>query len=84
MSAATAPDTYAVPMEMEKEGIADVLSAHLGLDKRDVDTSWCTAREQGVYQPGNRGNREQIRYRGCVYQHQGSRSSMRDGHSQRK
>jgi CTP synthase len=40
ISAATVPDTYEVPMEMEKEGIADVLSAHLGLEKREVDTSW--------------------------------------------
>jgi CTP synthase len=40
ISAATAPDTYAVPMEMEKEGIADVLTAHLGLHKKDVDTGW--------------------------------------------
>jgi CTP synthase len=40
ISAATVPDTYQVPMEMEKEGIAEVLSAHLGLEKRDVDTSW--------------------------------------------
>src|SRR5512139_2820574 len=40
ISAATVPDTYEVPMEMEKEGIAEVLSAHLGLEKREVDTSW--------------------------------------------
>ena len=40
ISAATAPDTYAVPMEMEKEGIADVLSAHLGLDRKEADTTW--------------------------------------------
>jgi CTP synthase len=40
ISAATVPDTYEVPMEMEKEGIADVLSTHLGLEKREVDTSW--------------------------------------------
>ncbi len=40
ISAATVPDTYAVPMEMEKEGIAEVLSAHLALEKREVDTSW--------------------------------------------
>jgi CTP synthase len=40
ISAATVPDTYAVPMEMEKEGIAEVLAAHLALEKRDVDTSW--------------------------------------------
>ena len=40
ISAATVPDIYEVPMEMEKEGIAEVLSAHLGLEKRHVDTSW--------------------------------------------
>jgi CTP synthase len=40
ISAATVPDTYEVPMEMEKEGIADVLSAHLGLDRKEADTSW--------------------------------------------
>ena len=40
ISAATVPDTYEVPMEMEKEGIAEVLSAHLGLEKREVDSSW--------------------------------------------
>jgi CTP synthase len=40
ISAATAPDIYEVPMELEKEGLADVLSVHLGLQKRDADTSW--------------------------------------------
>jgi CTP synthase len=40
IAAATVPDIYEVPMEMEKEGIADVLSAHLGLEKRDVDSGW--------------------------------------------
>jgi len=40
ISAATARDTYEVPMEMEKEGIADVLSAHLGLEKKETDPSW--------------------------------------------
>jgi CTP synthase len=40
ISAATVPDIYEVPMEMEKEGLADVLSSHLGLDKRDPDTGW--------------------------------------------
>ena len=40
ISAATVPDIYEVPMEMEKEGLADALSAHLGLEKRDVDNSW--------------------------------------------
>jgi CTP synthase len=40
ISAATVPDIYQVPMEMEKEGLAEVLSSHLGLEKREVDTSW--------------------------------------------
>ncbi|MFY9799614.1 MAG: CTP synthase [Methanoregula sp.] len=40
ISAATVPDIYEVPMEMEKEGIAEVLSAHLALEKREADTSW--------------------------------------------
>jgi CTP synthase len=31
VSAATVPDIYQVPMEMEKEGVAEVLSSHLGL-----------------------------------------------------
>jgi CTP synthase len=40
ISAATVPDIYEVPMEMEKEGLADALSAHLGLEKREIDNSW--------------------------------------------
>jgi len=40
ISAATVPDIYEVPMEMEKEGLADVLSRHLNLEQREVDTSW--------------------------------------------
>jgi CTP synthase len=40
ISAATAPDIYGVPMELEKEGLADVLSAHLALDKKEPDTAW--------------------------------------------
>jgi CTP synthase len=40
ISAATAPDIYQVPMEMEKEGLADVLSKHLGLEKRPVNNDW--------------------------------------------
>jgi len=40
ISAATVPDIYEVPMEMEKEGLADALSTHLNLDKREVDSSW--------------------------------------------
>ena len=40
ISAATVPDIYEVPMEMEKEGLADALSTHLNLEKREVDSSW--------------------------------------------
>jgi CTP synthase len=40
ISAATARDTYEVPMEMEKEGIADVLSTILGLENKETDPSW--------------------------------------------
>jgi CTP synthase len=40
ISAATVPDIYQVPMEMEKEGLADVLSRHLGLEKREVSSDW--------------------------------------------
>jgi CTP synthase len=40
ISAATAADTYEVPMEMEKEGIADVLSSILALEKKETDPSW--------------------------------------------
>ncbi|MBP7121097.1 MAG: CTP synthase, partial [Methanolinea sp.] len=37
ISAATAPDIYQVPLELEKEGLGDVLSEHLGLEKRKAD-----------------------------------------------
>ena len=40
ISAATVPDIYEVPMEMEKEGLADALSTHLNLEKREADSSW--------------------------------------------
>jgi len=40
ISAATVPDIYEVPMEMEKEGLADVLTAHLGLDRHEIDSGW--------------------------------------------
>jgi len=40
ISAATAPDIYQVPLELEKEGLGDVLSEHLGLEKRKADPSW--------------------------------------------
>jgi CTP synthase len=40
ISAATVPDIYQVPMEMEKEGVADVVSEYLDLPKREADTVW--------------------------------------------
>ena len=40
ISAATVPDIYQVPMEMEKEGLAEVLSKHLGLEHRPVNNDW--------------------------------------------
>ncbi|TAJ45012.1 CTP synthase [Methanofollis fontis] len=40
ISAADAPDIYQVPMELEKEGAANVILEHLGLEKRGVDTEW--------------------------------------------
>ena len=40
ISAATLPDIYQVPMELEKEGLADVLTERLSLAQRAPDTSW--------------------------------------------
>ncbi len=40
ISAATVPDIYQVPMEMEKEGVAEVLSHHLGLAPVKANTEW--------------------------------------------
>ncbi|MDD1710587.1 MAG: CTP synthase (glutamine hydrolyzing) [Methanoregulaceae archaeon] len=40
ISAATAPDIYQVPMEMEKEGVAEVLSRHMNLASRGADSDW--------------------------------------------
>jgi len=40
ISAATVPDIYQVPMELEKEGLADILSQQLGLEKRKADSEW--------------------------------------------
>ncbi|HZD44249.1 MAG TPA: CTP synthase (glutamine hydrolyzing), partial [Methanomicrobiales archaeon] len=40
IGATTAPDIYQVPMEMEKEGLADVVSDLLNLEKRVPDTEW--------------------------------------------
>ncbi|HMA05055.1 MAG TPA: CTP synthase, partial [Methanomicrobiales archaeon] len=42
ISAATMPDIYQVPLELEREGLADVLTDYLGLERRDADTSWYT------------------------------------------
>lgn len=40
ISAQTAPDTYLVPMELEKEGMADVLLKQLHLEPGKADDSW--------------------------------------------
>lgn len=40
ISAATVPDIYEVPLELEREGLADVLCDRLKLEKREPDTSW--------------------------------------------
>jgi len=40
ISATTAPDTYHVPMELEKEGLADVLMDLLRLEVHSLSTDW--------------------------------------------
>jgi len=40
ISAATAGDIYEVPMELEREGLADVVTDLLNLDKREADNEW--------------------------------------------
>jgi CTP synthase len=40
ISAATMPDIYQVPLELEREGLADVLTDYLGLERREADPSW--------------------------------------------
>jgi len=40
ISAATLPDIYEVPMELEKEGLADVITDRLNLSPRPSDPSW--------------------------------------------
>ncbi|MDD1679476.1 MAG: CTP synthase [Methanomicrobiales archaeon] len=40
ISAATVPDIYEVPVELEREGLADVLCGRLHLEKREPDTGW--------------------------------------------
>jgi CTP synthase len=42
ISAITAPDIYLVPMEMEKEGLAEVITEHLHLKARVPENSWYT------------------------------------------
>jgi len=40
ISAVTAPDIYYVPMELEKEGIANVIIEKLALERRKPENSW--------------------------------------------
>jgi CTP synthase len=40
ISAATVPDIYDVPLELERDGLADVLCERLHLEKREPDTDW--------------------------------------------
>ncbi|MFH0967549.1 MAG: CTP synthase [Methanobacteriota archaeon] len=40
ISATTAPDIYQVPMELEKEGLSDVLCQHLKLENEALDPDW--------------------------------------------
>jgi CTP synthase len=40
ISNTTAPDIYQVPMELEKEGLSDVLCQHLKLEKEALDPDW--------------------------------------------
>ncbi len=40
ISARTAPDIYLVPVELEKEGLAEVLLKLLHLEQREPDNSW--------------------------------------------
>jgi CTP synthase len=40
ISAATVPDIYHVPTEMENEGLADVITEYLNLEPREPDTEW--------------------------------------------
>ncbi|MDH7592801.1 MAG: CTP synthase (glutamine hydrolyzing) [Methanomicrobiales archaeon] len=40
ISAATVPDIYQVPLELEREGLADVLCEKLRLERRAPESSW--------------------------------------------
>ncbi len=42
ISAITAPDIYLVPMEMEKEGLAEVITEQLHLKTHEPENSWYT------------------------------------------
>ncbi|KUL01630.1 MAG: CTP synthase, partial [Methanoculleus marisnigri] len=40
VSAKDVPDIYQIPVELEKEGLADVVCSYLALDNKDPDTAW--------------------------------------------
>jgi len=40
ISAKDVPDIYQIPMELEKEGLADVVCSYLGLENRQPDPAW--------------------------------------------
>lgn len=40
ISAKDVPDIYQVPMELEKEGLADVVCSYLALENKEPDTRW--------------------------------------------
>ncbi|MDV2480474.1 CTP synthase [Methanoculleus sp. Wushi-C6] len=40
ISAKDVPDIYQIPMELEKEGLADVVCSYLSLDNREPDPAW--------------------------------------------
>ncbi len=40
VSAKDVPDIYQIPMEMEKEGLADVVCSYLSLNNREPDPAW--------------------------------------------
>jgi len=40
ISAKDVPDIYQIPMELEKEGLADVVCSYLALDNREPDPAW--------------------------------------------
>lgn len=40
ISAKDVPDIYQIPVELEKEGIADVICSYLGIKNREPDNAW--------------------------------------------